>query len=170
MRPKARRGATAKGGGYPLGEVHKRIDAASSALRDYLINRHDLPAPLVEEMIMHGRERALTGAIGSGFPHQDVERLAADLVAERRLTPTLLLRSLCLGQLQFFEAAMAALASLGLILACTGGGAGAGSGALQAGISNNVASRPPVGIVWWWRSGTVVSRRNASRKASMSSP
>ncbi len=103
--------STAEGGDYPLGRVDQGIVAASGALRHYLISRHDLPPQLVDQMIMHGRERALTGTISSGFPRRDLERLAADLVAERRLTPTLLLRSLCLGQLQFFEAAMAALAA-----------------------------------------------------------
>jgi uncharacterized protein (DUF2336 family) len=59
---------------------------------------------------MHGRERALTAALEAGPSHQELEQLASGLMAEDRLTPTLMLRCLCLGQLQLFEAAMAAMA------------------------------------------------------------
>lgn len=105
----ARGGPAADQEKHRLSEVNHQIDAVSGALRDYLVNRRELPPALLDEMIMLGRERALTGAIDNDIPSQDLERLATDLIAEDRLTPTLLLRSLCLGKLRFFEAAMAAL-------------------------------------------------------------
>lgn len=94
-----------------LAELNDEIELVSKALREDLVKRHELPFALAEEMIMHGREKALTSALGSGFPQDQIDALAADLAARDALTPTLLLRSLCLGELGFFEAAMAALSA-----------------------------------------------------------
>lgn len=94
-----------------LSGLRSQIKTASIALRELLIHRHDLPTALVDELIMHGQERALTKVMASGFPREQIEALAAELSSENSITPTLLLRSLCLGQLMFFELAMAALAA-----------------------------------------------------------
>jgi uncharacterized protein (DUF2336 family) len=106
----AETGRSTNGGSGGLAQIHRRIVAVSEAIRDMLIRRHGLPVPLVDEIVMHGRERALTAALEAGPSHQELEQLASGLMAEDRLTPTLMLRCLCLGQLQLFEAAMAALA------------------------------------------------------------
>ncbi len=96
----------------PLTVVHHAVTRFSEALRDWLIERHSLPRELAEEMILHGRERALTGAMTAADPESEVDRLAARLADKGALTPTLLLRSLCLGHLRFYEAAMAQLAGV----------------------------------------------------------
>ena len=83
----ARGGPAADQEKHPLSKVNHQIDAVSGALRDYLVNRRELPPALLDEMIMLGRERALTGAIDNDIPSQDLERLATDLIAEDRLTP-----------------------------------------------------------------------------------
>jgi hypothetical protein len=75
-----------------------------------LAERHDLPPELTEDMALHGRERALTRAMGPADPKAEIDRLVAGLAAQDMLTPTLLLRGLCLGRLDFFRAAMARLA------------------------------------------------------------
>lgn len=90
----------------------RRIDTLSDRLRDALVRRHTLPEALAEELALHGRERAVTAAIGRVRDAAELDELASELNAERAITPTLLLRSLCLGQLGFFEAAMAARAGL----------------------------------------------------------
>ncbi|MDH3475498.1 MAG: DUF2336 domain-containing protein [Rhodospirillales bacterium] len=106
----AETGPSTNGGCGELARIHQRIVSVAEAIRDMLIRRHGLPAPLVDEIVMHGRERALTAALEASPSHQELEQLASDLMAEDRLTPTLMLRCLCLGKLQLFEAAMAALA------------------------------------------------------------
>lgn len=90
----------------------RHIDKLSDCLRDALVRRHKLPEALAEELALHGRERAVTAAIGRVREPAELAELAAELAVEHAITPTLLLRSLCLGQLGFFEAAMAARAGI----------------------------------------------------------
>jgi uncharacterized protein (DUF2336 family) len=95
----------------PLTVCEMLIANLSAALRDRLVVQHQIPAFLAEELALHGRERALVKLM----PGQDgnaAERLAAHLHAKRRLTPSLVLRSISLGDLGFFDAAMAALADI----------------------------------------------------------
>jgi uncharacterized protein (DUF2336 family) len=95
----------------PLGVVELMIAGLSRQLRDRLVERHRLPADLADELVALGRERALVEALPSCGPGA-AERLAARLHAKRLLTPTLLLRALCTGDLEFFEAGAARLAAL----------------------------------------------------------
>ncbi len=94
----------------PLHITDRLIADVSTGLREGLIERHGLPSELADEIVMHGRERALSQAITEAGPAANVELLVVGLSARHALTPTLLLRSLCLGRLHFFASAMAALA------------------------------------------------------------
>lgn len=97
--------------GPTLSELWIQVKDSSVELRALLIDRHGLPTALADELIMHGQEGALTKLMARGFPQAEVEALAEQLSEEELLTPTLLLRSLCLGELMFFESAMATLAA-----------------------------------------------------------
>jgi uncharacterized protein (DUF2336 family) len=95
----------------PLTVCEVLIASVSAALRARLVARHRIPEFLAEELARHAREAVLLDAI-AGDGAAAGERLAAHLQARRRLTPTLVLRALCGGDLGFFEAAMAQLAGL----------------------------------------------------------
>jgi len=95
----------------PLGVIEVLIARASRRLRDRLVERHHLPAGLADELAALGRERALLDALPA-CGHGAAERLAGRLHAKRLLTPTLLLRALCIGDLGFYEAGAARLAAL----------------------------------------------------------
>ncbi len=87
------------------------IARVSQTLRDRLIAKHQLPEFLADELVAHGQERALAEFIPGG----DVaaaDGLVRRLHARRRLTPTLMLRTLCAGDLGFFDSAMATLAAV----------------------------------------------------------
>ncbi|MDH3595244.1 MAG: DUF2336 domain-containing protein [Rhodospirillales bacterium] len=98
----------------PLNVLQRAIYGLCGDLCQHLAERHDLPPELAGDMALHGRERALTRAMGPDDPKAEIDRLVAGLAAEAMLTPTLLLRGLCLGRLDFFRAAMARLAALPL--------------------------------------------------------
>ncbi len=106
--------AAPSGTRLPLRTAQQVIFGVSRELRGHLAERHDLPPELADEMALHGRERALTRTMSPDDPKAEIEALVADLAAEALLTPTLLLRGLCLGRLDFFRAAMARLAGLPL--------------------------------------------------------
>jgi uncharacterized protein (DUF2336 family) len=93
-----------------LDVLQQAIYRRCGELCQHLAERHDLPPELAGDMAMHGRERALTRAMGTDDPEAEIERLVAGLTTENAITPTLLLRSLSLGRLAFFAAAVGCLA------------------------------------------------------------
>jgi uncharacterized protein (DUF2336 family) len=95
----------------PLAVCEALIASVSDQLRERLVVRHRIPPALAEELAMHGRERAVAEILPRNAD-EAASRLAAHLHRRRRLTPTLVLRSLLLGDLCFFDAAMATLAGV----------------------------------------------------------
>jgi uncharacterized protein (DUF2336 family) len=83
----------------------------SDRLREHLILHHRLSPALATEVILQSRERA-TLDLGAGLGDQDIGELVAQMYRSGRLTSTLVLRALCIGDLSFFEAAMAAMAAV----------------------------------------------------------
>ena len=96
----------------PLTTSEQLITLVSGELREQLVTRHQIPPELAEELTRQGREGALTQVLSRDLPGAEVERLAANLFARNVLTPTLVLRALCVGDLAFFQAAMAVLAGI----------------------------------------------------------
>jgi uncharacterized protein (DUF2336 family) len=95
----------------PVGIAERLVTIVSDRLRDELVSRHDLPPEIATQVVLQSRERATLGLLGG-----DHALSAADLVAHlersRRLTPSIVLRALCMGDMEFFEAGSAALAGI----------------------------------------------------------
>lgn len=96
----------------PLTISARLIAEITEALCELLVIRHELPRQMAEELKLHGRERALTQVMAADFPAAEFEQLADDLMTADMLTPTLILRTLCVGNLDFFQTAMAARAKI----------------------------------------------------------
>jgi uncharacterized protein (DUF2336 family) len=96
----------------PLAVAERLIRTASEALCDRLVDRHGLPRELADALAAQGGEGALARQVATAASAFDGAMLAARLHADGKLSPTLLLRSLCLGDAQFFEQAMAVLARI----------------------------------------------------------
>lgn len=95
----------------PLTVCEILIATVSAALRERLVAKHHIPWQLADALVTHGRERSLVELLPHHAP-EAAERLARHLQAKQGLTATLVLRALCLGDLGFFDAAMAALAGV----------------------------------------------------------
>ena len=61
------------------------------------------------------RERATLGLLSADSNDSDVEMLVEALVRNRRSTPSILLRAICVGDLGFFEAALAKMAGISVL-------------------------------------------------------
>lgn len=96
----------------PLALSEALISRVSEVLCERLVECHRLPRPMADELTMHGRERALTQMVTDDSRPSEIERLAVILHAKDALTPTLILRALCAGSLEFFKAAIAARAQI----------------------------------------------------------
>jgi len=98
----------------PVTVTERLVDMVSEQLRDYLVSHHELPSNLAADLILQSRERSVIN-LSSGSSEQEVERLIAQMHANGRLTPSLIVRALCMGDLAFFEVAVAALANVPVV-------------------------------------------------------
>ncbi len=96
----------------PLPILEGLVLAASDRLREVLIERHDLPERLASDLVFQARERATVGLVSPRSPASEAMDLAAHLKRAGRLTPSIILRALCLGDLTLVEAAFATLARI----------------------------------------------------------
>lgn len=98
----------------PVTVAERLVTLVSDQMRQTLIDRHHLPQDIVSSLIKQSRERA-TITLAAGIDREDVEALVRQLKEHDRLTPSLLLRAVCMGDMPFFEAAMAELGDVPLL-------------------------------------------------------
>lgn len=95
----------------PAAVVSRLVSMVSDRLQDYLVERHDLSDELSARIALESRERA-TIAMLDNVAREDFPSLVLELARDNRLTETLLLRAVCMGEIGFLEAAMAHRADL----------------------------------------------------------
>ncbi len=98
----------------PVTIAERLVVLVSENLRDHLMVHHELSADVSGDLILQARERATMGLLSGGADQRDVESLVRQLDENGRLTPTIMLRALCMGDTTFFEAAMARRAGIPL--------------------------------------------------------
>lgn len=101
-------------GGLPLTVAEKLFAAVSEPLQRHLAKQYRMPNVIAEDTVADAREWATLGVMSAQFEQrefsdEDVERLVEQLYLSGRLTPSLVIRALCTGDLSFFEIAMAKL-------------------------------------------------------------
>ena len=92
----------------PPAVAERLVTLVSIQLRDHLVQHHALPASTAADIVMHGRERAVI-RLSAGAADEALTAMVTQMQAAGRLTPSLVVRSLCTGDIGFFEAVMAAL-------------------------------------------------------------
>jgi len=95
----------------PVTISERLVALVSDRLKVVLASRHALPADLATDILIEARERATVGLLAKGTP-QDTQALVAQLHSRGRLTPSLVLRALCMGDIRFTEDAMAEAAGV----------------------------------------------------------
>ena len=97
----------------PVTVAERLVTLVSEKLKTELVKRHELPAALATDLLLSSRERAVLG-ISSEAEEQDVETLVRQMHENGRLTPSIILRAVVMGDMTFFEAALAELAGISL--------------------------------------------------------
>ena len=87
---------------------------ASERVRRRLEERGIVPMPMAAALVQHAREKATVGYAALTGDAAASIALARQLHDSRRLTPSVVLRSLCMGDVPFFEAALALKAGIGV--------------------------------------------------------
>ncbi len=90
------------------------VTRMSAQLRDVLTTRGELDSNRVSDLVLQVRDRAVLQIADKNREGGDLDALVAGLAKRGRLSDSLILRALCVGDLAFFEAAMAKLASVPL--------------------------------------------------------
>ena len=96
----------------PVSVVEKLVSMVSGELFDHLVNHHELPPQVAIDLAMGSRERATLDIVEQAGRQRDLARFVQQLNLNGRLSPSLLMRGLCLGHLEFVEYALAELAGI----------------------------------------------------------
>lgn len=97
----------------PVLVAERMIAAVSDKLKDYLVQHHELSPDTAADMLLQSRERATVGLL-NGSSDDEVEKMVLQLYRNQRLTPSLVIRALCTGDITFFEMALAVMANVPL--------------------------------------------------------
>ena len=88
--------------------ISERVVAAmSERLHEYLIDKHEVSPDVASDLILQVRERAIMSLLDHGSSDDELDSLIDQLHLKNALTPSLLLRTLCTGDLSFFERTIA---------------------------------------------------------------
>jgi uncharacterized protein (DUF2336 family) len=99
----------------PITVAERLVAIVSESLRDYLVAHHELSPNVAADLILESRERATVSLLSTGANELDVLKLVRQLQDNGRLTPSLILRALCTGDLGLFEASVAVLANAPIV-------------------------------------------------------
>ncbi|WP_454557578.1 DUF2336 domain-containing protein [Parapedomonas caeni] len=96
----------------PMKVAERLVSLVSERIRDHLVTHHDLSPDLAMDLLLDSRERATLHLLDGSTDTPDVYDLVDQLHANGRLSATIILRALCMGDLTFFEAALAKKAGI----------------------------------------------------------
>jgi uncharacterized protein (DUF2336 family) len=97
----------------PTAVAERLAVIASEEFRNYLVQHHALSADVASDIVLRGRESAIL-RLGRGASAPELETLITQMHQNGRLTASLLLRAVCMGDIAFFEAALAVMAAVPL--------------------------------------------------------
>jgi uncharacterized protein (DUF2336 family) len=90
----------------PLTVSERLVALVSDELQRHLLKEHALSPGIASDIVLRSRERAII-RLSMGSSEEELAMMVAQMHHTGRLTPTLMLRALCTGDIAFFEAAMA---------------------------------------------------------------
>jgi uncharacterized protein (DUF2336 family) len=90
----------------PITVSERLVTLVSKEFQEHLVKMHALSPKIATDIVLRCREQEILH-LSSGSSDNDLRRMVAQMHHNGRLTPTLMLRALCTGDIAFFEAAMA---------------------------------------------------------------
>ena len=97
----------------PTHIAEKMVTLVTGEVFDALVNKHELPAQVAIDLAAGTRERATLDLVEQAGRTQDLPRFVSQLNLNGRLTHSLIMRSICCGQMPFVEHALAELSGVG---------------------------------------------------------
>lgn len=90
----------------PLSVAERMVTMVSKALQSHLVKAHDLAPATAANIVLMSREHAII-RLSVGASDEELRHMIAQMHRNGRLTPSVMLRALCTGDIAFFEAALA---------------------------------------------------------------
>jgi uncharacterized protein (DUF2336 family) len=94
--------------------TERLVTMVADNMRDYLVSHHQVSPAVAADIILQSRERAIVSLTGKSSI-EELEKMIAQMNANGRLTPSLVLRALCTGDITFFEVAISVRANIPLV-------------------------------------------------------
>jgi uncharacterized protein (DUF2336 family) len=98
----------------PASVTERLVAMVSDNLKDYLVSHHELAPSLAADVVLQSRERAVI-SFSNGSSAEELEKMITQMHRNKRLTPSLVLRALCMGDISFFETAIACMAGVPVV-------------------------------------------------------
>jgi uncharacterized protein (DUF2336 family) len=96
----------------PMTVVERIVTLVADSVRERLAARYEMAPAQVAEILAQAREHLLLSTIEEDADPDDIEDLVRALVRKGDLTPTLILRALCMGEFVFVALAFAHMAGI----------------------------------------------------------
>ncbi len=98
----------------PVTVAERLVTLVSERLQEYLVEHHEVSEEIANDIMAQSRERSVI-QLSRDQTLDDIENLVRQMHKNGRLTPTLILRAICVGNLPFFEFALAIMANIPVI-------------------------------------------------------
>ncbi len=94
-------------GGLPYAFAERLFSTVSDSLKKQLTQRYNVAKKTAEDTAQSARETAVLQFISPWMSQSDIDHLVDEMHRNKRLTDSVIIRSLCIGDLRFFETAIA---------------------------------------------------------------
>jgi uncharacterized protein (DUF2336 family) len=98
----------------PITVSERLVTMVSEKMQQHILANHELRPEIAAGLIVQSRERATIG-LSTSSDEGEIEKLVRQLHKYGRLTPSIILRAICMGDILFFEAGLAQLTGLPLV-------------------------------------------------------
>ena len=99
----------------PVSIIEKMAHSLSEELKKRLILTHNIPINMATDIIEEVKEKTTLKISEEFSSDKQIEELVHQLYSANRLTPNMIVRSICLGDLKFFEYALVYLSNTPII-------------------------------------------------------
>lgn len=99
----------------PTSVIEKIANSLSEELKKRLILSHNLPTDLAADIVEEVKEKTTLKISEEYSSDKQIEELVHQLYTSNRLTPNLVVRSICMGDLKFFEYALVYLSNTPIV-------------------------------------------------------
>lgn len=94
-------------GGLPHAFAERLFATVSDVLKKQLSRKYRMNQQVVDDVAVSARETAVLQFISPWMSQHEIDQLVEEMHRNKRLSDSVMIRSLCIGDLRFFEAAIA---------------------------------------------------------------